>query len=127
MQEITLQKISICYHTDINYNIMKIMGYLSIFIGLASHEEKRKAGEQLFENIVSMLSKPLEETDDEQIASFKNEILPRYDAEQICCIRAYLDFMIALNRPEGALTGSEERYFSKWENIYRSFLEALPE
>ncbi|MBQ8870157.1 MAG: hypothetical protein IJ019_02135 [Alphaproteobacteria bacterium] len=106
---------------------MKIFGYLKLFLGLVSLEEKRKAGESLFEDIVSLLPKSLEETDDKQIEHFKTEILPRYDENQIDYLRAYFNHMIALNRPPYALTGSEERYFSKWENIYRQFLEALSE
>ena len=112
---------------------MKIFGYLKLFLGLASYEkeksyeEKKLAGESLFNDIVSMLPNSLEETDDKQIEHFKTKILPQYDARQIGYLRVYLNYMITLNMPPYALSGSEERYFSKWENIYRSFLEALTE
>ena len=106
---------------------MKIFGYLCVFLGLASLEEKRKAGKELFESIVSVLPKPLEQTDDEQIDFFKITILPQYDAQQISCLKAHFEWMLVVNEPEGACGYREEQCFMKWSVIYRSFLEALPE
>ncbi len=106
---------------------MNILSKLTLFLGIAKFEAKRGAGQEVFEKVLSKLSKPLEETDDTQILCFKSVIVPLLSKDDISYLKVYLNWMIDTYRPEYCLTGSEMQYYSKWEGIYRRYLDALPE
>ena len=106
---------------------MNIFNKLVLFIGIAKFEAKRGAGQDVFEKILSKLSKPLEETDDAQIVCFKSVLVPLLSEENIANLKVYLNWMIDLHRPEASLSATEEQFHSKWERIYRLYLDALPE
>lgn len=96
-----------------------------MFLGIASFEAKRNAGEKVFESVLFVLPKPLSSADEEQILCFKNHIVPLLSKDEIECLEVYLKRMININRPDGCLTGKEEQHYSKWESIYTLFLDAL--
>ncbi len=104
---------------------MNILSKLTLFLGIAKFEAKRGAGQEVFEKVLSKLSKPLEETDDTQILCFKSVIVPLLSKDDISYLKVYLNWMIDTCRPEYCLTSSEMQYYSKWENIYRRYLDAL--
>lgn len=106
---------------------MNILSKLTLFLGIAKFEAKRGAGQEVFEKVLSKLSKPLEETDDTQILCFKSVIVPLLSEENIANLKVYLNWMIDLHSPEGSLSEKEEQFYSKWEGIYRRYLDALPE
>ena len=106
---------------------MNIFSKFVLFLGIAKFEAKRGAGQEVFEKILLQLPKPLEDTDDAQISHFKSVLLPLLSKDEIFYLKVYLKWMMDSYCPDGCLTGSEEQYFSKWEGIYRKYLEALPD
>ncbi len=106
---------------------MKLLNYLKLFLGIASIEAKRTEGERVFESVILVLPRALEDTNDEQLRYFKSVIVPTLSDDKKECLQEYLKWMILLNRPEGCCSYREEQYYSKWESVYSGFLEALSE